>query len=399
MDVRTGPRQRDTGAGFTLVELLLAVGLVVLLLGALVFNFSVLQRGVSLDEGANQIEALIRFARAHAASSGRQVQITFEEDVGDGFFIPLGNLRVFWEPDPVARPGFFEPLRVAEEYVRSLTDLISIEGVRLVEGDSFEPVPADTPLALDKSADSDFNLVTFPPIGFFPDGSSDSAEIILASRSDDDKRRLAVRLQGITGSIHRQLITDELKAVEPESSPETTDAVTTLDPAPPRPRPRSHSRPRTNRAWLSSTRTRRRTRTNGMACGAVLLEVVLALVLFAAAAAIIGAGMHSAISSVERQKLNLHAVNLAASVLSEIQMGFRSVESVGPESFDSPFDHWTWQLILAPTETEAGEPSDLTRVEVIVRHDDPALVHRLTQVLKLEKKTQPAVTAAASLSP
>jgi type II secretory pathway pseudopilin PulG len=128
--------------------------------------------------------------------------------------------------------------------------------------------------------------------------------------------------------------------------------------------------------------------------GAVLLEVVLALALFAAAATIIGAGIHSAIDGVERQKLNAHAMDLAVSVLSEIQMGQRPLESVGPETFESPFDHWTWQLVLAPTETEAGETSDLTRVEVIVRHDEPALVHRLTQVLKLEKKARSTITAA-----
>ena len=132
--------------------------------------------------------------------------------------------------------------------------------------------------------------------------------------------------------------------------------------------------------------------------GAVLLEVILALVLFAAAAAIIGAGIHSAINGVERQKLNAHAVNLAVSVISEIQMGLRTVESVGPESFVSPFDHWTWELALAPAEDEAGEVSELTRVEVIVRHDDPALVHRLTQLLKLEKK-QLTTTAAVGNQP
>ena len=128
--------------------------------------------------------------------------------------------------------------------------------------------------------------------------------------------------------------------------------------------------------------------------GAVLLEVILALVLFVAAATIIGAGMHTAINGVERQKLNAHAVNLAVSVVSEIQMGLRNVESVGPEPFDSPFDHWIWELVLTSTETEAGESSDLTRVEVIVRHDDPVLVHRFSQVLKLEKKTTPAIAAA-----
>ena len=128
--------------------------------------------------------------------------------------------------------------------------------------------------------------------------------------------------------------------------------------------------------------------------GAVLLEVVLALVLFAAAAAIIGAGLHSAINGVERQKLNAHAVDLAISVLSEIQMGLRKPESGEPEPFESPFDHWSRQILLTPTETETGEAGELTRVEVIIRHDDPAFVQRLTQVVKLEKKsTSPPATA------
>ena len=78
MNVRTGSTQRDTGRAFTLVELLLAVALLVLLLGAVVFNFSSLQRGATLDEGVNQIGALIRYARAQAASSGRQLQLSFE---------------------------------------------------------------------------------------------------------------------------------------------------------------------------------------------------------------------------------------------------------------------------------------------------------------------------------
>lgn len=226
MDVRTGPEHHDSRAGFTLVELLLAVGLVLLLLSAVVFNFSGLQRGASLDEGANQIEALLRFARAHAANSGRQVQITFEEDIGDGLFIPLGNLSVVWEPDPIGRPGYFEPVTELQEYVNRITDLVSIEGVRLVENGRFEPELTDAAAAPEPSAEGDSALALFPPIGFFPDGSSDSAEIIAASRSDEDARRIAVRIQGITGSIRRQLITDEMKSGQPESPVQHADTVT-----------------------------------------------------------------------------------------------------------------------------------------------------------------------------
>ena len=117
--------------------------------------------------------------------------------------------------------------------------------------------------------------------------------------------------------------------------------------------------------------------------GAVLLEVVLALALFVGVAAVIGAALNSSLDGVQRQKLNLHAANLAASVLAELEMGARSVESIGPENFPAPFEHWTWQLVLSQTEDETGERSSLTRAEVIVRHDDPPVVHRLAQMLQL----------------
>src|SRR5262249_29733011 len=114
--VLPGLKPAETRHGFTLVELLLTVGLLLLLLCAVIFNFSTLQRGAALEEAANEMEALLRFARAQAAGPGRQVQIRFDEDVGDGLSVPLGRLQVLWEADPVARPGFFEPLPEAASY-------------------------------------------------------------------------------------------------------------------------------------------------------------------------------------------------------------------------------------------------------------------------------------------
>ena len=116
--------------------------------------------------------------------------------------------------------------------------------------------------------------------------------------------------------------------------------------------------------------------------GAILLEVVLALALFAAAAAVIGAGMGSSIDAVERQKLNTHAADLAVSVLAELELGIRKAES-GPEAFQAPFEHWSWELRFSPMESELGQGTELSLVEVIVRHDDPPIVHRVGQVLRL----------------
>ncbi|HKX63345.1 MAG TPA: prepilin-type N-terminal cleavage/methylation domain-containing protein [Verrucomicrobiae bacterium] len=120
---------RRCSSGFSLVELLLAVALILILLGAVVFNFSSLQQNAELDEGATQLESLIRYARAHAANSGRKVRLTFEEDAGDGLLVPLGNFAVSWEPDPLRQPDQFQPLLETTDIVNSILDVVSIENV------------------------------------------------------------------------------------------------------------------------------------------------------------------------------------------------------------------------------------------------------------------------------
>jgi type II secretory pathway pseudopilin PulG len=135
--------------------------------------------------------------------------------------------------------------------------------------------------------------------------------------------------------------------------------------------------------WNQSGRRRRRRHQ----AGAVLLEVVLALVLLAAAATIIGTGLGSSIDAVERQRLNIHAANLAASVLAEFQLGLRTVGN-GPEPFAAPFDHWSWELRAAPVESELSSSPALTLTEVIVRHDDPPVTHRLAQIVRVSAPPQ-----------
>jgi hypothetical protein len=117
--------------------------------------------------------------------------------------------------------------------------------------------------------------------------------------------------------------------------------------------------------------------------GAVLLEVILALVLFVGAAAVVMAGMNASLESVERQRLTAHAANLAVTVISELQMGLRSASLTGPEDFAAPFINWTWELQVTSLGAEPGETSSLATVEVIIRHKPSGLVHRLAQVIRL----------------
>src|SRR4051812_17436009 len=87
--------------GFTLLEMLLVVALLMGLLSALVYNFGAMRKGASLEEGARQFEALVRFAGAHAANTGRAVQFRFGEVSTNDTFQAGPQLRVMREVDPV----------------------------------------------------------------------------------------------------------------------------------------------------------------------------------------------------------------------------------------------------------------------------------------------------------
>ena len=219
--------------GFTLIEQLLTVVLMLLLLGAVVYNFSTAANGARLDEGATQMESLFRFARAHAESTGKQVRILFPEaESGDNAETlmaeaPGTTVRVTWEADPVGAPGVFQNLPVAASYVQSISDLVSIQQVQ-PDSQSVEPTAAAAALGpeagasdapVEEAARSPFSVVNF-----YPDGTGDSVEIVLTSRDEKDARRTTVRLTGLTGTIRRQVVAG-VNATEPEPTAPATEAA------------------------------------------------------------------------------------------------------------------------------------------------------------------------------
>lgn len=211
---------------FSLVELLLSVALLLLLMSAVAFNFSSLQRGAQLDEGVTQLEALLRYAKAQAATTGKKVQVRFQESAavaGNSNQAPAISVQVLWEPDPLGQPGVFEQLPEGNHYAESVNELITIENVQ--SGNSIqemagpqipegfqagldpEPVTASAGSEGDaKSSDAVASGASspMPSIEFFPDGSCDTAQITVVSRDTDDTRRTAVRLVGSTGEMKRQ---------------------------------------------------------------------------------------------------------------------------------------------------------------------------------------------------
>ena len=145
---------RSRHGGFTLVELLLAVTLLAGLMGAAVFGFSSLQRSAQLNEGVERVETAMRFARAHAANTGRKVQVVVTTTIdanaspssassadkaasnGNGNNYgssngnePLHSLSILWEADPARAPGVFESIPSLSGDVADVSELVEIRSV------------------------------------------------------------------------------------------------------------------------------------------------------------------------------------------------------------------------------------------------------------------------------
>jgi prepilin-type N-terminal cleavage/methylation domain-containing protein len=205
--------------GFTLLELLLAVSLVLMLMGAVVFNFSNLLRGNQLEQGTTRLETLMRFARAQAANSGRKVQLVFNAESTNTPAASTGEVRATWESDPLGQPGCYSELGEAQWHVGEINQLVQVESVKLLEASAASPSPLVCEDETEEEAESGWASKPMPPITFYPDGSSDSAEIIVTARSAEEDQRMAVRLVGITGSISHQLRSADLEDFASDAAP------------------------------------------------------------------------------------------------------------------------------------------------------------------------------------
>lgn len=216
--MKVGRHTTGSGRGFTLVELLLVVALVALLFGAAAFNFATLQNSADLNEGTSRFEALLLFVRSQAQYTGRRLILRFDTastNASPGFQEPI---RVEWEPDPIEHPGRYEMLPEASFYIKNLLELVQL--TRVTVGDDVEDPNSVRSENRDAtpSVDQDGRALETPPALFFPDGTSDSLAVELASNRPEDPRHVRVRLEGITGAISREFV-----SADPLDRPSKTD--------------------------------------------------------------------------------------------------------------------------------------------------------------------------------
>lgn len=139
--------------------------------------------------------------------------------------------------------------------------------------------------------------------------------------------------------------------------------------------------------------------------GGILLEVVLAMVLFFSAGAVILAGLGSAVRGLEQLRLDAQAADLAVTLMSRLQIGDLELTDAGPSEFEpiegpqQELEGWTWQVITSEMQDtiDTGGPTGKL-VQVIVRNESKGYSYRVSQWIATDESGQP-VSAATQPAP
>jgi len=221
---------------FTLIELLLTVSLIVLLAGSFILSLDGLDSGARLEEGAAHLQTLFRYARGQAANTGRHLRIVFGPEAptmaaevnatnaAPSLTSTNSGIQVLWEPDPLGAPGRFEPFPGAELLVEQVNDLVKVLEVTLpgsaspvldnIDSDPLLPPPTSptSDTGTNSIAGGGNQLSSWPTLDCYPDGSSDSLQVVLAAASGEDRRHAMVVLWGISGASESRLISTDTNA-------------------------------------------------------------------------------------------------------------------------------------------------------------------------------------------
>src|SRR6185369_8609902 len=146
-----------------------------------------------------------------AATTGRKVRLQFPAHAESNKSSvseeksELHDIQVTWEADALNAPGVFQSYTNKTWSEEMVNELVGVEKVQSIQSPNVPAQLASTatlPSASDdETAPQSSTATEFPAVTFYPDGSCDSAEIVLASRNSEDERRVEVRLSGLLGSV------------------------------------------------------------------------------------------------------------------------------------------------------------------------------------------------------
>ncbi len=140
-----------------------------------------------LESTAQQLASLLTMARSGAMCTGSSYRCVFDTN----------GMRALieTEEDPVKQPGDFQPLKAHWASIDLGSDNIKCISVHFDKWDSLLKEQEAKILDNDKSESENADS---PPIVFYPDGTSDSAMILLG---DDYNNNFTLTLNGMTGQV------------------------------------------------------------------------------------------------------------------------------------------------------------------------------------------------------
>jgi len=170
-----------------MLELLLVIVVLMMLAGVVWTNLGQRTSGAKLEFATRQLAGLLRLTRAEAMNTGNCYRCRFE----------VGGMRavIEEEADPLAQPGVFGPIEAGWAQIELGRENIKCLSVQF---DSWESQLKDEEAKILEADDKVEQGGLGPPIFFYPNGTSDTASILLC---DKENRDFTLKINGLTGHI------------------------------------------------------------------------------------------------------------------------------------------------------------------------------------------------------
>ncbi|MFH0980612.1 MAG: prepilin-type N-terminal cleavage/methylation domain-containing protein [Planctomycetota bacterium] len=232
-------RSRFGTSGFTLLEVLLVLGLLAVVTAAVVPNLLGQLTGERLPKSARHLRALAQLTRANAMLDGKRYRLRFpRENELDSEGTDVQPI-IECEEEPFQAPGVYVP--VTSPWTRGETLLEGVWCVKVhLDKPTVEQLLAnldDVQAELDKKEKEQDPFYQefieefeedYPPLVFEPDGTSEWATFVVAEAPRDadertlaDAKRIEVIYDGLTGLVwlQRPFYEEELKMLQEHNWP------------------------------------------------------------------------------------------------------------------------------------------------------------------------------------
>jgi len=196
MTSRTTKKNPASSAGaFTLLEIVLAIGLLAVLVAVGAMTLGASPQRQRLEAGAERMETALMLARTDAARLGKRIRLAPD--------IRTGALRLLVESEPDSGDEEFTDYAACMWADVLPTEMVSVRRMERTGPSAYRSIGAERR----GGGMTEQGAAVLEELTFYPDGSSDSAVIELASTWDEDVRTAVVEIDGVNGTIRRRILT------------------------------------------------------------------------------------------------------------------------------------------------------------------------------------------------